>query len=78
MYQPFVPQQQQIQAFLASSLRLLDESGFSLPAEAAFLFLNHKSTSMLEMPSIESDFPDFGGVDFNLLYCYEIPYCARC
>ena len=28
---------------------------------------------MLEMPSIESDFPVFGGVDFNLLYCYEIP-----
>jgi hypothetical protein len=28
---------------------------------------------MLEMPSIESDFPVFGGVDFNLPYCYESP-----
>jgi hypothetical protein len=28
---------------------------------------------MLEMPSIESDFPVLGGVDFNLLFCYEIP-----
>jgi hypothetical protein len=28
---------------------------------------------MLEMPSIESDFPDFVGVDFNLLFCYESP-----
>jgi hypothetical protein len=28
---------------------------------------------MLEMPSIESDFPVFGGVDFNLRYCYESP-----
>ena len=28
---------------------------------------------MLQMPSIESDFPVFGGVDFNLLFCYEIP-----
>jgi hypothetical protein len=28
---------------------------------------------MLEMPSIESDFPALGGVDFNLLFCYEIP-----
>jgi hypothetical protein len=28
---------------------------------------------MLEMPSIESDFPVLGGVDFNLLYCYESP-----
>jgi hypothetical protein len=27
---------------------------------------------MLEMPSIESDFPVLGGVDFNLLFCYEI------
>jgi hypothetical protein len=54
-------------------LRLLDESGFSLLAEAAFLFRNHKGTSMLEMPSIESDFPVLGGVDFNLLFCYEIP-----
>jgi len=26
---------------------------------------------MLEMPSIESDFPVLGGVDFNLLFCYE-------
>jgi hypothetical protein len=25
------------------------------------------------MPSIESDFSLLGGVDFNLLYCYEIP-----
>jgi hypothetical protein len=54
-------------------LRLLDESGFSLLAEAAFLFQNHKGTSMLEMPLIESDFQNLGGVDFNLLYCYEIP-----
>jgi hypothetical protein len=54
-------------------LRLLDESGFSPAAEAAFLFQNHKGTSMLEMPSIESDFPVLGGVDFNLLFCYEIP-----
>jgi hypothetical protein len=54
-------------------LRLLDESGFSLLAEAAFLFRNHKGTSMLEMPSIESDFPVLGGVDFNLLFCYESP-----
>jgi len=29
---------------------------------------------MLEMPSIESDFPAFGGVDFNLLFCYESPF----
>jgi hypothetical protein len=29
---------------------------------------------MLEMPSIESDFPVLGGVDFNLLFCYEIPH----
>jgi hypothetical protein len=28
---------------------------------------------MLEMPSIESDFPVLGGVDFNLLFCYESP-----
>ena len=28
---------------------------------------------MLEMPSIESDFSVLGGVDFNLLFCYEIP-----
>jgi hypothetical protein len=72
MYQPFVPEQQQIQAFLVPSLRLLDESGFGPAAEATFLFQNHKGTSMLEMPSIESDFPVLGGVDFNLLYCYEI------
>jgi len=26
---------------------------------------------MLEMPLIESDFQNLGGVDFNLLYCYE-------
>jgi len=74
MYQPFVPEQQQVQAFLASRLRLLDQSGFSLLAEATFIFQYHKSTSMLEMPSIESDFPIFDGVDFNLLYCYEIPF----
>jgi hypothetical protein len=73
MYQPFVPEQQQIQAFLASRLRLLDESGFGPVVEATFLFRDHKDTSMLEMPSIESDFPVLGGVDFNLLYCYESP-----
>jgi hypothetical protein len=73
MYQPFVPEQQQIQAFLAARLRLLDESGLSLAAEATFFFRNHKDTSMLEMPSIESDFQNLGGVDFNLLYCYESP-----
>jgi hypothetical protein len=73
MYQPFVPEQEQIQAFLASRLRLLDESGFGLLAEVTFFFRNHKGTSMLEMPSIESDFPVLGGVDFNLLYCYESP-----
>jgi hypothetical protein len=54
-------------------LRLLDESGFGLLAEVTFFFRNHKGTSMLEMPSIESDFPVFGGVDFNLPYCYESP-----
>jgi hypothetical protein len=74
MYQPFVPEQQQIQAFLAARLRLLDESGLSLAAEATFFFRNHKGTSMLEMPSIESDFPVLGGVDFNLLFCYESPF----
>jgi hypothetical protein len=58
-------------------LRLLDESGFSLLAEAAFFFRYHKGTSMLEMPSIESDFPVLGGVDFNLLYCYESPVHQR-
>jgi hypothetical protein len=68
MCQPFVPEQQQIQAFLAPRLRLLDEGGFSPPVEAAFLFRNHQGTSMLEMHSIESDFPVFGGVDFNLRY----------
>jgi hypothetical protein len=56
MYQSFVPEQEQIQAFLVSTLRLLDESGFGLAAEAAFLFQNHKGTSMLKIPSIESDF----------------------
>jgi hypothetical protein len=25
------------------------------------------------MPCIVSDFPFFGGVGFNLFYCYEIP-----
>jgi len=73
MYQSFMPEQQQIQTFLVSSLRLLDESGFSPAVEATFLFRNHMGTSMLEMPLIESDFPLLGGVDFNLLYCYEIP-----
>jgi hypothetical protein len=73
MYQPFVPEQKQIHAFLVSCLRLFDKSGFSWQAEAAFFSKNHMGTSMLEMPLIESDFPDLGGVDFNLLYCYEIP-----
>ena len=31
---------------------------------------------MLEMPSIESDFPVFGGVDFNLLYTSNNPVKA--
>jgi hypothetical protein len=33
---------------------------------------------MLEMPSIESDFPVLGEVDFNLLFCYEIPWPGVC
>lgn len=72
-------EQEQIQTFLVSCLRLLDESGFGRQAEATLLlFRKHKGTSLLEMPSIESDFPVFGGVDFNLLYCYEIPEAGCC
>jgi len=66
--------QEQVQTFLVSRLRLLDESGFSPVAEATFLFQTHKGASMPGMPSIESDFPVLGGVHFNLLYCYEIPW----
>jgi len=28
---------------------------------------------LFEMPCIVSDFPFFGGVGFNLRYCYDIP-----
>jgi len=67
MYQPFVPEQQQIQAFLAARLRLLDESGLSLAAEATFFFRNHKSTSMLEMPQLNQIFRI--SVGLILIFC---------
>jgi hypothetical protein len=68
-----MPKQELIHAFLASSLRLLNQSGFSLPAEATLLSCIHHSTSTFEMPLIVSDFSPFGGVGFNLPYCFEIP-----
>jgi hypothetical protein len=51
-------------AVLTGLLSLLDESGFSPAVEATFLFRNHKSTSMLEMPLIESDFLILSGFLF--------------